>query len=68
MSGQIDQLAGIGHAHLSQLRQKLVLDTLTTINDLVVFMNDEDRPPKLTKFEKLMEQLELDEDDSSARS
>lgn len=65
MSVQIDLLAGLGYSHKISLRQQLVEQTLGTLNDLVVFMNDEDRPSKLSKFEQFMESLDQEDDDQS---
>lgn len=65
MSVQIDLIAGLGHSQKINLRQKLVEETMGTLNNLVVFMNDEDRAPKLSKFEQFMESLDQEDDDQS---
>lgn len=44
------------------MREKLLVDTLKTMADLVMFTADDERSDLLTKFEKLVEDMMLDED------
>lgn len=45
------------------MRDKLLLDTLKTMADLVMFTVDEERTELMTKFEKIIEEMMLEEDD-----